>query len=530
MDTAAKYKEYNRLRDIASGKSVPPPAASPAQKKAEKRKAQRDAKDHLTPSKIRRTITSTPQKTSKIGEGQIDTPDSKSSDSPATKRGFVGPTPQKDGRMLGLFDLLDEEDNAQHTPSKNVSADAPGRNPLGSTSGNVGLTTPRKNDRKLGVPDPENVAMTPASTVKKFERTPQSEGRRFLLDKFATPLKRKRDLQAGAQHTPQHSKPHDLGFSTPAFLRRSNQRISSLADIHEEDEPKDDGLGHLKEHASPSIGSRRISMPVPRRPSFKRTFGRSLSSLIADVRRAEDEQLDEELELMKEAEMEDDPPHALLSKGPPKKPSLQVEDSQAIGGLGVLGPDRAPASESDDVAKDQGPQRKFKKKGQKRQTRRAFLRPTIKKQRKPDDVPKVADVDDDEDEDDDDDDDVHDETKTGTTVKETQLPDHDSDDLAYAPEGQHVEESADELQDTPRKKRRVVSGNEPLLGKSEGSGISSQHDRPKEKEKGKGKDSRSTIQKIGASVSSNFRKLKMRGKGGSGKGSFRGWKGKKGRR
>jgi hypothetical protein len=186
-------------------------------------------------------------------------------------------------------------------------------------------------------------------------RTPQSSSRRFLFDAFAgTPLKRKSD-EADLENI-------DIGsatkrkFATPSFLRRS----FPLASISENaSEP---------ENASAA-------------PFKKRSFVRSLSSIIQGLRQQEEERMDDELDMLNE--MEDEAMGIVRPKKAPAAAAaaaVLVEDSQAVDM--PLGPDKADVSsdESSDEEVTGGFIRKpWKKKGLKRQTRRVIMRPVMHK-------------------------------------------------------------------------------------------------------------------------------------------------------
>lgn len=223
---------------------------------------------------------------------------------------FIGPTPQRDGYAIGLFDLLPVE-----TPSR--------RSALADVELNT-VQTPSRKDSD-----------TSLESRLRGEKTPQSTGKRFLLDSFLAVTPNKRKL--GDATTPS-----SRGLATPAFLRRYNP----LSKIDEDDEP--------------------TSRPAP---WARRPFGRSLSARIQAMREEEDKQFEEEADIMRELEME--------AEGMPapkrvKMPQVQVEDSQAAM---PLGPDRGVESkeEEDDgtgLGPDGHPRRVWKKKGLKRQTRR----------------------------------------------------------------------------------------------------------------------------------------------------------------
>jgi hypothetical protein len=216
-----------------------------------------------------------------------------------------------------LFDML-----PSGTPSKRRAV-------LGDVELNVLQTPSRKTQDAASEASLESRA--------RGERTPQSIGKRFMLNQFVTPQKRKVEEQGTPSSTTR-------GLATPAFLRRGN----ALGAIEEADE----------------------ATPRPA-PWKRRGLGRSLSAMIQAMKKDEDDKLDEEADIMREMEMEE----AGISL-PPKKskaPQVLVEDSQAPM---PLGPDRGLESEDEDeqpeLGRDGQPRRVWKKKGLKRQTRRVI--------------------------------------------------------------------------------------------------------------------------------------------------------------
>ncbi|KAL1311504.1 hypothetical protein AAFC00_001627 [Neodothiora populina] len=190
---------------------------------------------------------------------------------PAAIRVQLGPTPQKDGHYLSLFDSLPSA-----TPSKPRSA-------LSAIHGNIASTPTRSQQR-------DNTIVESPAAGNRNSRTPASSGKRFMLDSFATPLKRKRDDQDQSHPTPSSS---NKLLATPAFLRRSNT-MSIMDTLAEEGENDDDIL----------------ALTRPRLPPFKkkRGFVRSLSSIIQGMRKQEDDALDEQLDIMRDMEGFDDHP------------------------------------------------------------------------------------------------------------------------------------------------------------------------------------------------------------------------------
>ena len=219
--------------------------------------------------------------------------------------------------MLGLFDLLPSD-----TPSKKRAV-------LGDAHLNV-PQTPSKNFQEAS-------SETSLESRARGERTPLSAGKRFVLNQFVTPKKRRLEEEGTPTSTLR-------GLATPAFLRRDN--VLGVIDEADETTPR----------------------PAPWK---RRGLGRSLSAMIQAMKKDEDDRLDEEADIMRELEMEEE------SIPMPKRarvPDVLVEDSQAPM---PLGPDRGLESETEsedepEMGPDGKPRRAWKKKGLKRQTRRVI--------------------------------------------------------------------------------------------------------------------------------------------------------------
>ncbi|KAK0297283.1 hypothetical protein LTS00_004004 [Friedmanniomyces endolithicus] len=277
---------------------------------------------------------------------------------PAMIRRALGPTPQKDGEVLGIFDFL-----ATATPSKTGGS--------GESGGGGGVDGSHCHEAAAtsinDTPNKPVIRSTPSKRARSA--TPQSSSKRRFLDAFVgTPLKRQRldDVP-----TPSSSRYH---FATPSFLRRS----FPLAPVDE------DVTG---------------SALIPK----KRGLVRSLSSLIQGLRKQEDKRMDDEWDIMNEIEAadengadedEDD------SDRPPRNQQrqqsnvhVQLEDSHSLvlsEPEMPLGPDQgAPGSDSEDdeegrvvLGADGRPRKPWKKKGLKRQTKRTNMRPVMHKAKK----------------------------------------------------------------------------------------------------------------------------------------------------
>ncbi|KAK0611502.1 DNA replication/checkpoint protein [Immersiella caudata] len=348
-EIAQKYKQYTKLRDILSGKI--PPEAAQSQQRDRKRK-DTDNLPPQTPSK-RSKVLYTPRKSaSQIipadlpgPAAEITTPSISRTLFSPTLPTSIGPTPQKDGRVLGLFDLLGQ------TPSRPAN-EASAVPPISATP-----------SRRRG-------------SAMDISRTPTTSGRYVHLVGLTTPLhERQGSTNVLGAKTPS-STARKLQFSTPSFLRRT---AAPLAPV---DENGEWNVGPLR---------------LPKKPMV-----RSLSNMVAGLRKIEDEALDEEEEAMREMEMEAEGIPVAKNKPLPPLPverdqdgeksvcGVEVGDSQApdqaehkkhmrqekpalLGGF-----DDENAYDSSDAEQlDRGqPLRVYKKKGQKRTTRRSNLKPT----------------------------------------------------------------------------------------------------------------------------------------------------------
>ncbi|KAI0516901.1 DNA replication/checkpoint protein [Xylaria bambusicola] len=314
---ASKYKKYNHVRDVLAGKL---PATPP---KPRKRTSENDLSQ--TPSKRPKSM-QTPSKirTLDVEDGIFETPSSRTLFSPAMPTS-IGPTPQKNGRILGMFDLLEE--NTENEP------------PNGDLEG--------KNHKVQSTP-----SKRPASAMEeaKLGRTPMSSSKRNMLNTFMTPSKRKDGSEPCARTPSSVSKLH---LATPAFLRRAPM-------------PTVDEDGQYLSPPAP--------LRLPRKP-----LGRSLSSVVAGLRKLEEEKYDDDMDALREMEDETTPsdvvkPTKSTSKAPPE---ILESDSQAPQLLGGFDDEALYDSPTEEMkGRDGQPLRVYKKKGQKRTTRRVNIKPT----------------------------------------------------------------------------------------------------------------------------------------------------------
>ncbi|KAI1262060.1 hypothetical protein F5Y18DRAFT_186967 [Xylariaceae sp. FL1019] len=341
-DVAGKYKAYNQLRDVLAGKRPP---TGPSNRASNKRPSHDDDNSRgpshaqtQTPSKRQCRPDRTPSaaRTADLDHAALATPSTRLLFSPAMPTS-IGPTPQRNGRILGIFDLLDEN-------VENANPDAA-----------AAVTAPRYATSRIQATPSKRMAS--AGDDSKLGTTPTSFSKRIMLDNFATPLKSRDSNALGAATPGSVSK---LQLCTPAFLRRAPMQT-------------------LPENAQFTAGP--APLRLPRKP-----LGRSLSSVVAGLRRLEDEKLDDDLEALREMENDASSPQLVtLAKPVPKAVSEILEpDSQApplLGGFDDEGLYDSPTEEG--KGRDGQRLRVYKKKGQKRTTRRVNMRPTrVKRQPK----------------------------------------------------------------------------------------------------------------------------------------------------
>jgi DNA replication regulator SLD2 len=437
MLPAQKYKEYNRSRDILSGKATSQGPSSPHDKASRKRKYEITLVQ--TPSK-RLQLCKTPSKSASHA-ANIDPYDSPSLVrtlfTPIHNR-VLGPTPQKDGQVLGLFDLLSEE--GEDSPLKWQAA-------VTGLDGEV-QGTPRKPIGKNG-----DILGT-----NRHSRTPASSGKRFMLDSFATPLKGRNPNERPGKTPSSVSKLH---FATPLFLRRDSQRTT---------------MGPIPEAGDAQIPSPEM-VRLPRKPLV-----RGLSSMLAGLRKLEEEAADDDLDTLREIENKTSSP--LI---PVKKSAVLVEDSQVPVLLGGFDDEAMYDSEPEEIknptlGRDGQPLKIWKKKGQKRTTRRVTIKPV---RSKPQLIPKVS-----------------------GSPSEDLVP---RDQEAVVPETQEVEPRA-----------QVDAGNFDSDSGSEytASEGGTRYRRPNQQKKTKDRTGEGRVKtaarKVGAMAHANFKRLKLRNSGSKG--------------
>ncbi|KAL9616550.1 MAG: hypothetical protein Q9160_008592 [Pyrenula sp. 1 TL-2023] len=450
VDIAKKYKEYNRVRDVLAGKVSAAASATSSSPAPKKRNAigRPSAVEHIPHRRQSFTGTqtqaSTPRKRS--GNSQITHPSNidpydvptavSASPHTATKlytfRQVIGPTPQRDGKALGLFDLISTSGSSHAaTPSsRKRKADAlqeVHRNVVKTPSRKIAATAGKEQRQQdllahLDHESDENDAGDELGQVgRRHSRTPASEGKKFLLSQFfatptaarfasdvetsesrskigqadcldKTPLRTSvlQNRASGAFITPPHEKlprvPLQTGVdTTPSFLKRPSfsQRLLSAsskpstallstsvsAPYHKDSAPAA-ATATVQPFTSPSA----VRQRGPR--SLRPASGRSLSQIMHNLRKMEDEQFEDDEEALRDIES---------GQGGEVRNVLVGDSQQQAPPPGVPLPDNGESLGADDQANAEEGQRVWKKKGQKRTTRRVNMRPSVAK---PVEVPK----------------------------------------------------------------------------------------------------------------------------------------------
>ncbi|KFY34165.1 hypothetical protein V494_06991 [Pseudogymnoascus sp. VKM F-4513 (FW-928)] len=477
---AQKYKDYNRIRDILAGKIPAKPIPKPKSKAPEataprpsKRKS--PSNTHGTPAKRRAVVEShTPSQIhpNPTTAGPFDTPSANRLLFTPQKPRVIGPTPQKDGKFLGIFDAMPSGDEISPLKQTAAPTDAP----------SIQETPCKSKDASDGI------MATPSAA--RHSRTPQSSSKRFLLDTFVTPLKRRRGSNEGsakrASLTP--SSVSKLNLSTPSFLRRDN-RVGALEAISED-------------------AADALSPPAPRMP--KRSLVRGLSSMLASLREMQEEALDDDLDALREMESGAPPPpnagpkQALPKPQAPKlQESVQVGDSQQLTDFPFIDfPDLDFNNDGKDAGDELGEREQaiadrdsklpvYKKKGQKRTTRKVNIKPVRNRAPTKEAAAPTTYSDDEDDE-------------YGSGQEDTQDGDTQNPDLV--PDTQEGFE-ADSL---PLYKavRNFDSGSENSTQYTASEG-GTRYKRSKQKTTGR-------MQKVGAQVHTNYKRMKLKNSGAKG--------------
>lgn len=311
-------------------------------------------------------------------------------------RTSIGPTPQKDGKVLGLFDLLSPASSAERTPSKRQAQGS-------SLSRQRGvelslLRTPSRN--KKGLEDEGRKSGRMVSGRAGLVLSPADASKGAQVSSLLTPTAR-RTLATPSKSTPCSRRVLEPQSSdeTPAFLRRHSQHAYILPPG---DGSHEDGLEY----------DNQVLTWTPVKPRLgPKMAGKGLSALVRGLRELEEEKLDEELDILRELE---DGGNARPGPKPHQIPKpFDIADSQApempLGADGAYLSDAEYNANDDGYATSEEPGRggrsgkegkPWKKKGQKRTTKRFTLKPVAKGTWKPEPKWKVSAESEDDEEDD----------------------------------------------------------------------------------------------------------------------------------
>jgi hypothetical protein len=411
LEIAKTYKEYNRVRDVLDGKlgveSLDDAAKrSPTAGKGRRRRHGARGNSSETEGRGDVVYAPTPRKANRPPHQGQNVPypnllDSYDPPSSASPRRYlvtaIGPTPQRDGKVLGLFDLLSNSGrSSQSTPStrkRKVDTIGDEANRGGSAAdGSVIEQTPSRKRTRGGNGGGDLLDHLGGSTPRghqRHSRTPASEGKKFMLSQFfATPSTmrfaaiadgqnetledRAVDRVASAQQTPLRT--HVLGNrvngagdidlpaldATPAYLKRSCSFKDRLLSVS----ASTTGTTEFQKTNLASSSSILTGPPTLRR---YKSGPKPLSEIVRGLRQMEDEQHDDDLDALREMES--------------GRVNVLVGDSQAAEtGAGT-------GNGSMEVGVEAGEENRafakvWRKKGQKRTTRRANMRPVKMKPKK----------------------------------------------------------------------------------------------------------------------------------------------------
>src|SRR2546423_9781022 len=192
VEIAKTYKEYNKVRDVLAGKLNfnslgDATRVSPTARKGGRNKHEPAGHNNEAMPTGQVVNVSTPSRAS-AGSSQTRTATHPTSASPRQYSvAAIGPTPQRDGKVLGLFDLLSNSgDTSQATPSTrkrkvNALGYAAQADDVGNERGIV-QTPSRKRARKGSAAGDllDHLDGDTPDGSQRHSRTPASEGKKFM--------------------------------------------------------------------------------------------------------------------------------------------------------------------------------------------------------------------------------------------------------------------------------------------------------------------------------------------------------------
>lgn len=545
----ATYKEYQKFRDILDGKILPPAPKDNGKEDRTHRKRQSPHHPSNTPSTKRFKAAETPSSSRHHAHNLLAqfTPSgpaaTAASLTPSLSRKLfspavptsIGPTPQRDGRVLGLFDAL---------PFKDVDIDSPCRPTNNAATRSVTLPqvieagkqlmveeTPRKaraakeNGDGNGLESAlgKQLGRTPSSRHKRHHQGQQSSPRKGLL---TTPLKL-HDGNRVARTPGTSSSVSKLQFQTPAFLRRIPMSKISEDSGYKSPEP----------------------IRLPRKPLL-----RGLSSVVADLRKLQEEQLDDDLDALREMENENEAEPAdntpgsnqpisnhnplnaskTASNKQDKAHHILAEDTEKqnmtlLGGFDDEGKYDSAGEENAGMDRSGQPLRVYKKKGQKRTTRRSNMKPV--RARRPNATTTAGDGEDDgEDDGENGENEIATETQSRPKSSRTRITTATEKDDEEEEEGEKdnsallsgsdfaasddEDELAQDMGGATRTRKSVITKNKTPAKKA--AGIKDVVEMPEAKAKAKAAKAKKPARKVNELAHANFKRLKLRNNGAKG--------------
>lgn len=596
---SSKYKEYNKVRDVLAGRSsfnVLSTSSQPQRQSRTTAHIRKDSAVSLTP--YRQQQRETPSK-ARAHPNELDPYDAPSSASPKPIPRAVGPTPHRDGTILGIFDLLSSggsRRSTQETPSSRKRK----RDVLGSEVEDVNSTllsstqTPNHRKSPLRNADSHLLAATtpasgPATGRRNLSRTPASESKRFMLDHFfATPSAVRFATMIGGEDGEDETRSPErlktplrdrvLGVSpskdakdpsaaqsmdaTPPYLKRSFSFKERLLFASATGNTSTDSRSAAaRNNASPTA-----TQSVTRGPRPLRFGPKPLSQIIADRENHMRELQEEEQRKQSQSQTRtaDSTERRIEDHDEDLDDDLDALREMEHGEINLVVDDGQPHDLT--LTAGEQPVRVWKKKGQKRTTRRAIMRPV---KMRPSAAPKFVAAEDPEEELDEDEEDivtrihetqlmtgtkadVHDEAFSDSDLDhliaeaeladqagsgdQDQEPPSDIDEFIASGDDQGEDETSDYDYSRSNPAKRTVSRSDPSdenakpQSKSSGSKKTTKNTSSKTKKSSKsrvntGEDPYdSTSRKINPNAQShmNFRSLKIRNKNTKAKGHGRG--------
>ena len=402
--SAAKYKEYNKLKSLESStnRETTTTATATARSRDTVKREENNNKNHQ--KKRKRTIqsgpepepdnehlhfTSTPRKAPKgifetpskqkspsrnifpsnidIHPSELDPYDSPSAlrrlfspsthrqedSSPLPLKTAVGPTPQRDGKVLGLFDLLSASGGSSTvTPTgankrKSMTNAVSQRTPS-KKKGTMDTIREEEENEEGGNDDDDDWKgnRSPVSyCLENLFATPTTRRYAAMMEDETVPFRNQSESQSQSQsNNPNINNKNDTKIGnnpnettttiesneTPFFLRRYNNNSTSNLSSQ-----------------GPTLSPTAVRKPTP-------FVGKGLSVLVQGLREMEKEQTEDDWDVLKDIEEEQ-------QRGKDEEAEdedVQVGDSQVV---------------------EDGPSRPWKKKGQKRTTRLVKMKPVMSK-------------------------------------------------------------------------------------------------------------------------------------------------------